>query len=326
MNNKLTSHRSFWAGLSVIVATIFVGVIAITLCFSPRRLVNIASYGEEGMSVSSGGGMFAMPMTDMDYRGSDDGMMPSFSLSAEKDMYYPTPAPSAGNTAATAEPRIIRTGNLGLEVDSAREKTTKISTIATAKGGFVQSSNVQEDDDGDVSAYVTIRVPEEKFDETMNEIRALASRIETDSTNGQDVTEQYTDLEARLRNAKAQEERYLEILKQANEVDEILAVEQYLSQVRYEIESLEGQLQYLGNQTDYSTISISLFEEARLQVPTAKFDLLRDIKEAARAVILLVQAFLTFLIWFVIIGGAFAIPTALFIYVGYRVTRRIIRK
>lgn len=322
MANKITEHKSFWAGLGVIVATVFVASVLVVTLMRPSGMMRFNF--EKDVSVSSAGYGGGAPMMYAYER--DSAATFSGNTGMMKDLYYPEPAPTAGDTAAEAEPKIIRTGSLSIEVDSAREKTTSISTIATEKGGFVQSSNVQEDEAGNVWGYVTIRVPEEKFDETMSAIRALASRVETDSTNGQDVTEQYTDLEARLRNAQAKEERYLEILEKATDVEDILAVEQYLSQVRYEIESLEGQIKYLSNQTSYSTISVTLFEGARVEVPTAKFDLLRDMKEALRAVILLTQAFITFLIWFIIIGGAFALPVALIVYVVYKIVRRMLNK
>jgi hypothetical protein len=247
--------------------------------------------------------------------------------SAGADSFMPSPVPppvSGGDTAATATPRIIKTGSLSLEVKSSRESAEQVSTIASSQGGFVEASNIIDNNDGTVSAYATIRVPADKFDATLAALRALALRVSSESVNGQDVTEQYTDLEARLANARAQEAQYLEILKKATSVQDILAVQQYLSQVRYEIESLQGQIKYLGNKTEYSTISVTLQEQANLNIPSGKFDLIRDMKQAGQAVILLFQGFLTFAIWFVIIGSAVAIPLAVFFYVLYRTLRKFL--
>jgi len=238
----------------------------------------------------------------------------------------PIPPMMGGDTAATATPRIIKTGSLTLEVKSSRESAQKVSDIANSQGGFVESSNVVENNDGTVSAYATIRVPEAKFEATLASLRALALRVSSESVNGQDVTEQYTDIQARLVNAQAQEQQYLDILKKANSVTDILAVQQYLSQVRYEIESYQGQIKSLSNQTTYSTISVALNEQANLNLPAGKFDLARDFKQAGQAVILLAQAFLTFAVWFVIIGGALAIPAAIIIFVVYKLVRRLINR
>jgi hypothetical protein len=239
---------------------------------------------------------------------------------------YPLPPQSAGDTAATAEARIIKTGSLTLEVESARESAQKVQDVGTSRGGFVDNSNIVENNSGTVSGYVTIRVPSEKFDESMSAIRALGIRVATESTNGQDVTEQYTDLEARLKAAQAEEAQYLLILQKATSVQDILSVQSYLSNVRSNIESLQGQIKYLGNKTEYSTINVTLSEQANLQIPSQKFDLGRDIRLALHAVILLAQAFVSFFIWFVIIGGAFFIPLIIILYIAYRVIRHFVKK
>jgi hypothetical protein len=300
MNKHHGSDKSFAAGLGVIILTLLIasGII----CFGARK--HIA--GIAGYNMSEAGVATSMPLMDMDVRYGGTGMGGEIAYDSAKSL-MPIPPQTAGSTAATAEPRIIKTGNLSLEVSSARDSAEKVGAEATKRGGFV-------------------RVPSDKFEETMSAMKALAIRVSTDSVNGEDVTEQYTDIEARLRNAKAQETQYLAILEKAETVQDILSVQQYLSGVRYEIESLEGQLKYLGNKTDYSTINVSLFEEAHLDIPNGKFDLMRDIKEAGRAVILLAQAFLTFAIWFVIIGAAFALPISLVGYIIYRAVRKLLRK
>jgi hypothetical protein len=171
-----------------------------------------------------------------------------------------------------------------------------------------------------------VRVPSDTFEDSVAAIKDLAVRVDRESINGQDVTEQYTDLEARLRSAQAQEEQYLVILDKAVTVQDILAVQQYLQNIRYEIESLQGQIDSLGNQTEYSTISVSLSEEIRVKVPTEKFDLGRDIRLAFDAVVRLAQAALTFLVFFVIVGGAIVIPAGLLIALIIWVIRKIIAR
>jgi hypothetical protein len=239
---------------------------------------------------------------------------------------YPTPPTTAGQTAAEADARVIKTADLELGVDGVAEKTNQVAELANAKGGFVESSTVVEDKAGYKTGYITVRVPVEKFDEAVSAIKDLAVRVERESVNGRDVTEQYTDLEARLRSAQAQEEQYLTILEKADTVQDILAVQQYLQNVRYEIESLQGQINSLGNQTDYSTISVTLNEEVRLQVPAEKFDLGRDIKTALQSVVLLVQAGLTFVVYFVIVGGAMIIPLGLIVLIAVLIIRRVVRR
>lgn len=254
--------------------------------------------------------------------------MDMYALSDSKAaMYYGAPTTSSGGqTAAEADQRIIKTADLAISVDGVDNKTQDVINIATGRGGFVQSSTVTENDDGSQNGYVTVRVPTDKFEDTLTAIKDLAVRVNRESINGQDVTEQYTDLEARLRSAQAQEEQYLEILDKATSVQDILSVQSYLQSIRYEVESLQGQLQSLGNQTDYSTISVSLEEDVRVQVPTAKFDLLRDVKLALKYVVILAQSALTFIVWLLIVGGAVIIPLGLFTGLVVWVIKKIIAR
>lgn len=248
---------------------------------------------------------------------------------ARDSAFAPAPMPPVsvgGKTAAEAQPRVIKTADLEIDVDGVDTQTTAVAKIATDRGGFVQSSTVSEDVNGNKMGYVSVRVPADKFDESIAAIKELATRVQTESVQGQDVTEQYTDLQARLTSAQAQEAQYLEILKQAETVQDILAVQQYLENVRYEIESLQGQIQGLSNQTDYSTISVTLNEDVKVEVPSGKFDLARDAKTALKVVILLAQALLTFIVWFIIIGLAVAIPAGLFIALVVWVVRKIIAR
>lgn len=245
------------------------------------------------------------------------------------DSFAPSPVPPmmyGGKTAAEADQKIIKTADLSIGVDGVAAKTTEIAMLATGRGGFVQSSTIVEDEAGYKTGYITVRVPTDTFEDAIQAIKDLAVRVNRESINGQDVTEQYTDLEARLRAAKAEEEQYLTILDKAETVQDILSVQSYLQNVRYEIESLQGQIDSLGNQTDYSTISVTLEEEVRVQVPTEKFDLGRDVKLALKYVVILAQAALTFAIWFVIVGGAILIPVALFIALAIFVVRKIMAR
>lgn len=234
----------------------------------------------------------------------------------------PEMPPSAGQTAAEVDQKIIKTGSLSLTVGSVAETSPKIVALATAAGGYVQSSVVDEDQDGTHAGYVGVRVPSAKFEATVAAIKALATVVNVESTNGQDVTEQYSDLEAQLRNAQAQEIQYLEILKQAKTVEEILSVQQYLSSIRYQIESLQGQIKYLSNATTYSTIAVSLTEKPSIHVPTKGFDIVSSVKEAFQALIAIVQNLGVALVWLVIVGGGILLPIALLAWAIVAIVRK----
>jgi len=101
-------------------------------------------------------------------------------------------------------------------------------------------------------------VPSESFSTTMTALRGLATEITSETNSSQDVTEEYTDLNARLRNLEAGEQRYLDLLGRAASIPDILTVQDRLSAVRLEIEQVQGRLQLLDDLTDLATITVQL--------------------------------------------------------------------
>lgn len=235
---------------------------------------------------------------------------------------WPTPQPAAGETAAEVDQRIIKNGYLTLVVEKVSEAVTRITQLAAAKGGFVQSSSVSERGDGTYSGQISIRAPAKEFEASMEAVKGFATLVKNETSSGQDVTEQYTDLQAQLRNAKAQEETYLQVLKQAKSVEDILAVQERLGSARSVVESLEGRLKFLENVTAYSTIAVSLEEEPVVRVPTKEFRPVAVIKEAVRALVAVAQNLITGLIWVVIVWGGILVPLGLLGWLGWRIWKR----
>ena len=159
------------------------------------------------------------------------------------------------------ERKIIRNADLTLEADAPEETQQKISAIAESKGGFVIESTQSSSDVKTTTrdtAGMTLRVPSAKFDEALNEIRRTASRVIVETVKGQDVTEEFIDIEARLKTQKALEEQFLEIMKRSNSVEDALNVQTEIASVRGEIEKVEGRKRFLENQASLSTIKIKL--------------------------------------------------------------------
>lgn len=227
--------------------------------------------------------------------------------------------------AAEIDQKIIKTGGLNLIVDRADESLASVETLATEKGGYVQTSTIQEHEDGTKSGYVTIRVPAEVFDETMEALKGLAIVVERETTSAEDVTEQYIDLAARLKNARAQESRYREILDVAKTVEEILQIEEALGNIRGSIESLTGQIQYLDSLTGFSTITISLSEEPVITIGGKEFRPGTSVKEAAQAVVAIAQWLVVAVIWVVIVGVGIGVPLALLVWLIWRGIRRLMK-
>ncbi len=167
---------------------------------------------------------------------------------------------------APVERKIIRNAELSLEAASPEEAQQKITALAESKGGFVvesqQSSTTAQATIRD-RVTMTLRVPADKFNETLDEVRKAASRVVVETVKGQDVTEEFIDIEARLKTKKALEAQFLEIMKQARTVEDTLNVQTELSKVRGEVEQIEGRKRFLESQTSLSTIKLTL------QTPTA---------------------------------------------------------
>ncbi len=164
------------------------------------------------------------------------------------------------------ERKIVRNADLNLEADSPEQSQQKITAIVESKGGFVVESQQSSSDVKTTTRDVvtmTVRVPSAKFNETLEEIRKTASRVIVETVKSDDVTEEFIDIEARLKAKKSLEAQFLEIMKRANSVEDALNVQRQLAEVRGEIEKIEGRKRFLENQTSLSTIKI------RLQTPLA---------------------------------------------------------
>ena len=152
---------------------------------------------------------------------------------------------------------IVRTSDITLMVSDIPTAMDKISQLAANMQGFVVSSN-QWKDNGALLGTITIRVPADQFDSAMSTLRGMADEVTSENTSAQDVTQQYTDLNAQLTNLQATETQLLDIMKKAVTVDDILAVQSQLTNTEGQIESIKGQIQYLQQTSATSLISVSL--------------------------------------------------------------------
>jgi hypothetical protein len=206
--------------------------------------------------------------------------------------------------AEAANRKILRNGELTLEVPAPAEAERKITSIADAVGGFVVTSESKQHETGDppkqyLEVNLVIRVPEAQFQTAFDQILGLGSRVIQNKTTGEDVTEEFIDLEARIRTQKALEIQFLEIMKQATKVPDALEVQRQIAEVRTEIEKLEGRKRFLENRASLSTITVSLQSPAAIAVNTSSFR--RNVREAVGDGVDLTIAIVLFLIRFVIV-------------------------
>lgn len=182
-------------------------------------------------------------------------LMLASSLLAEGE---PFASPSFAPTQQTR--MLIKTADLVCEVDNFDEARSRMQNLAEQNGGYIVSSQTSVSDENRKSGRVSLRIPSDKFDETLTSLKKLVKKTDSESINGNDVTEEFYDVSARLDNKRKAEQRFQEILKTAYKTTEILEVERALMNVREEIERMEGRKRFLADQVALSTINVNLYE------------------------------------------------------------------
>jgi hypothetical protein len=207
---------------------------------------------------------------------------------------------SSGAFLPTEERMIVRTGDISLVVENVINARDAITRLAERFDGYVVSSQISGEEE-EMRGWISIRVPDESFDQALTEMRALAVRVKSENTSSQDVTQEYTDLQARLNNAEATEKQYLALLEKATDVQDILSIYQNLSQVRQEIEQIKGQMQYLERTASMSLISAYLEPQATAKpLVGAGWSALEALKAAVRGIVTFGQWLVVLAIWLII--------------------------
>jgi len=163
---------------------------------------------------------------------------------------------------ARTDRSIIRTGTVELRVDNYERSRSNLTALVASQGGYVGESTHQVHESGAAAwteGRVVLRVPAENFSTTMDAIER-EGEVRASRTATQDVTEQVVDLEARLENLRAERERLRTLYQQANDTEDVLAVERRLSEVQTEIERTEAELQNIQRRVAYSTVTVELTE------------------------------------------------------------------
>lgn len=163
---------------------------------------------------------------------------------------------------AAASGKVIKTASIQIEVKKGEfeQKFFEISTIATQNNGFVSNSQSFSDEQGKlISGNIQIRVDQSNFDNVISKLKTLGT-IKNIQIGGQDVTQEYVDLQSRLKNLQAQEQVLLDLMKKSTNVEDSIKVEQELTNVQGEIEVIKGRMNYLDNMVSFSTIDVSLTE------------------------------------------------------------------
>jgi hypothetical protein len=242
---------------------------------------------------------------------------PSFELAAEAPMMDEGMAfdavREAGQPQAAVEGQerlIIRSADMGVIVTDTEEAMRTVTSMVNENGGWVVSSNVYQYDQNAMTGSMSVRVPAAGFDSFIEAISGLAVEVTRISTSGQDVTEEYVDLDARLGNLEATADRLRTFLDDTRNVKDALAVSNELSRVEGEIESYKGRMKYLKESSAFSSVNIDFTPDILAQpLEVGGWQPQGVVRSAIESLIGALQTLADILIWFAI----FVLPLLLLI-------------
>lgn len=249
--------------------------------------------------------------------------------SAEGDVFFAEDSVSSNvafnieSETVAVERLVIRNANLTLVVEDPAVSAAEISDMAETLDGFVVNSNVYQTTFAEgvfaTQANITIRVPAERLDEALDQIKQDVVEVRSENISGQDVTQEYTDLESRLRNLEAAEEELREIMGSLTKAEDVLNVYQSLRQVREEIEVIKGRMQYFEQSARLSAISIDLLPDVVSQpLQIGRWKPEGTAKAALEALISALQFLANTAIWLII----FALPVLALLSIPIWIIRR----
>ena len=161
---------------------------------------------------------------------------------------------SEAQSAPTQQRLIVRTVDMMIVVDDVSNALDDTNALAQELGGWVVTSSHQEDHRG----FISVRVPVDRVDEAIGRLRGMAVEVKSEISDSRDVTDEYVDIQARIRNLKAAEGQLIKLMEQAGKVTELLEVQRELTRVRGDLESLQGRTKFLEETSAFSLINVNL--------------------------------------------------------------------
>jgi hypothetical protein len=237
----------------------------------------------------------------------------------------------AAKQAASADRLVIKNADLSIVVKDVEGRVASIQNMANAMGGFVVSANVYQTTARDGTtvpqAQVVIRVPQEKLDAALEQIKRDTVDVQSESQSGQDVTDQYVDLQSRLKAKLAAEEQLTAIMKDARRTEDVLAVYAQLQQIQSDIEVLRGQIKYTEQSAALSAINVSIIAEETVKpIEVGGWKPEGVVRDAIQNLIYFWQDFLDFMIRFLLFILPVLITIAIPIVLAVLLIRWVVRK
>jgi hypothetical protein len=166
---------------------------------------------------------------------------------------------------------VIYQADIQLRVKKFDQTVRILEETVTKYGGYITESNVSKEGNEQVSGSISIRIPQKHFQTFLHEAESQAAEVLQRNITGQDVTDEYVDLESRLRSKRVVEERLITFMKGAVKTEDLLKISADLAVVQEEIETVEGRMKFLENQTSFSTVNLTLYEN-KVVVPAIDKD------------------------------------------------------
>ncbi|MBI5945429.1 MAG: DUF4349 domain-containing protein [Chloroflexi bacterium] len=237
----------------------------------------------------------------------------------------------SGVSAAAVERIVIKNADLAIVVADVEGRMKVIQQMAEKMGGFVVSSNLYQSYTSNYvevpEAQIVIRVPSEKLEETLDQIKKDAVEVQTENISGQDVTAEYVDLQSRLKNYEAAEAQLNEILEKATDTTDVVNIFNQLVYYREQIELVKGQIKYYDEAAALSAISVRIVAEETIQpVVIGKWEPKGVALEAVQDLIDFLKDFTDFLIRFVIYTLPVLIVIAIPLYLAFLGVRAVFRR
>jgi len=253
-----------------------------------------ASVGQTAPTAGGRGALDAAGQTTVDSKGAP-GSIPAPGVATSAENGIPT-------LVTNPTRNLILTANVVMKTQDPWATADKARAIANGLGGDILAMS-QTGQGDNRSALITVRVPSDRFDEALRQLKVLDGEVVTSNVDAKDVTDQFTDLQARLVAKQAEEQRYLQLFPQAKTVDETLKIDAALGNVRTQIEQLQGQLNLIKNRTDFSTVTMSITPLVTVpSTPSGSWDPAVTFAKAIAALSVLFKFAADLAIWLIVFG------------------------
>jgi uncharacterized membrane protein len=317
-------HKGWAVALVVVMVLMFAALAGFTGCRGADESVSTTAAGSYLRPTATTAAAATTVWRDAE----EGGKAPSATPAYDSSNSFGTAVAMAGTLAtmqAASGQKIIADAQLEIEVENGKFQTVFDQALLLAEryGGYLVSSNsyASGEENAMKSGTIAIRVPSSSFTQALSDAGKLGT-LKTQTLSTQDVTEEYVDLQARIKNSEAHVNALVALLAKAKTIDEILQVQSTLTYAQEQLEQLKGRLRYLDEHTDYSTITMSIYEKGTEPVTSSSWGVGSAFKDALHYIVRVFNG--------IIRGLGVLIPVlivlAIIAYVVYRIVIAVSRR